>query len=162
MTGRNVLPWMFAALVVAGALIAQPQRRPSGPRDAGASATPSVTRPPGVSRPTAPATCDFAVPVLMYHRICDLSEREARSPLLRDLEELGEVWVEDRRAIIAVVGIGLRHTPGLAARVFHAVWPANVEVISQGCSSINMTFVVRQEDGPDVVRRLHREFFGSD
>jgi hypothetical protein len=25
-----------------------------------------------------------------------------------------------------------------------------------------MTFVVREEDGPDVVRRLHREFFGTD
>jgi len=91
-----------------------------------------------------------------------IEDRSRLSPLLRDLEELGEVWVEERRAIIAVVGIGLRHTPGLAGRVFNAVWPANVEVISQGCSSINMTFVVRQEDGPDVVRRLHREFFGSD
>jgi len=91
-----------------------------------------------------------------------IEDRSRLSPLLRDLEELGEVWVEEQRAIIAVVGIGLRHTPGLAGRVFNAVWPANVEVISQSCSSINMTFVVRQEDGPDVVRRLHREFFGSD
>jgi aspartate kinase len=91
-----------------------------------------------------------------------IEDRSRLTPLLRDLEELGEVWVEEKRAIIAVVGIGLRNTPGLAGRVFNAVWPANVEVISQGCSSINMTFVVRQEDGPDVVRRLHREFFGSD
>jgi aspartokinase len=45
--------------------------------------------------------------------------------------------------------------------VFNAVWPANVEIISQGASAINMTFVVREEDGPDVVRRLHQEFFGS-
>ena len=37
----------------------------------------------------------------------------------------------------------------------------DVEVISQGASAINMTFIVRDEDGPDVVRRLHREFFGS-
>jgi aspartate kinase len=91
-----------------------------------------------------------------------IEDRSRLPQLLRDLGELGEVWVEERRAIIAVVGIGLRNTPGLAARVFNAVWPANVEVISQGCSSINMTFVVRQEDGPDVVRRLHREFFGTD
>jgi len=39
--------------------------------------------------------------------------------------------------------------------------PANVEVISQGASAINMTFVVREEDGPGVVRRLHDEFFGA-
>jgi aspartate kinase len=91
-----------------------------------------------------------------------IEDRSRMGVLLRDLAELGDVWVEEHRAIIAVVGIGLRNTPGLAARVFNAVWPANVEVISQGSSSINMTFVVREEDGPDVVRRLHREFFGSD
>jgi aspartate kinase len=81
--------------------------------------------------------------------------------LVRDLTELGEVSIEERRAIVAIVGIGLRDTPGLAARVFNSVWPANVEIISQGASAINMTFVVREEDGPDVVRRLHQEFFGS-
>jgi aspartate kinase len=81
--------------------------------------------------------------------------------LVRDLGELGEVRIEKERAIVAIVGIGLRNTPGLAARVFNAVWPANVEIISQGASAINMTFVVREQDGPDVVRRLHQEFFGS-
>jgi aspartate kinase len=90
-----------------------------------------------------------------------IEDRSRLDQIVRDLGRLGEVWVEERRAIIAVVGIGLRHTPGLAGRVFNAVWPANVEIISQGASAINMTFVVREEDGPDVVRRLHQEFFGS-
>jgi aspartate kinase len=91
-----------------------------------------------------------------------IEDRSRLDAVVRDLAELGEVWIEERRAIVAIVGIGLRNTPGLAGRVFNAVWPANVEVISQGSSAINMTFVVREEDGPDVVRRLHREFFGSD
>jgi aspartate kinase len=90
-----------------------------------------------------------------------VEDRTRLDPVVRDLSELGEVWVEDRRAIIAVVGIGMRTTPGIAARLFRAVQPANVEVISQGASAINVTFVVREEDGPDVVRRLHREFFGT-
>jgi aspartate kinase len=90
-----------------------------------------------------------------------VEDRTRLDPVVRELSDLGEVWVEDSRAIVAVVGIGLRHTPGLAARIFRAVQPANVEVISQGASAINMTFVVREEDGPEVVRRLHAEFFGS-
>jgi aspartate kinase len=90
-----------------------------------------------------------------------IEDRSRLDHIARDLAELGEVWIEERRAIIAIVGVGLRHTPGLAGRVFNAVWPANVEIISQGASAINMTFVVREEDGPDVVRRLHQEFFGS-
>jgi aspartate kinase len=90
-----------------------------------------------------------------------VEDRTRLDPVVRDLGDLGEVWVEDHRAIVAVVGIGIRSTPGLAARLFRAVQPANVEVISQGASAINMTFVVREQDGPDVVRRLHQEFFGS-
>jgi len=90
-----------------------------------------------------------------------IEDRARLDHIVRDLGELGEVWVEQHRAIVAIVGVGLRHTPGLAGRVFNAVWPANVEIISQGASAINMTFVVREEDGPDVVRRLHQEFFGS-
>lgn len=90
-----------------------------------------------------------------------VEDRSRLDSVVRELGELGEVWVDHGRAIVAVVGIGLRHTPGIAARLFKAVQPANVEVISQGASAINMTFVVREEDGPDVVRRLHAEFFGS-
>ena len=90
-----------------------------------------------------------------------IEDRIRLDQIARDLGELGEVWIEEGRAIVAIVGVGLRHTPGLAGRVFNAVWPANVEIISQGASAINMTFVVREEDGPDVVRRLHQEFFGS-
>ncbi len=90
-----------------------------------------------------------------------VEDRSRLDAVVGDLSELGEVRVEHGRAIVAVVGIGLRHTPGLAARLFKAVQPANVEVISQGASAINMTFVVREADGPGVVQRLHREFFGS-
>jgi aspartate kinase len=90
-----------------------------------------------------------------------VEDRARLEPVIRDLSELGEVWTDDGRAIVSVVGIGLRCTPGLASRIFGAVQPANVEVISQGASAINMTFVVREEDGPDVVRRLHTEFFGA-
>lgn len=80
-------------------------------------------------------------------------------PLVRDLSLLGEVTVTQGRAIVAVVGHGVRSTPGIAGRVFTATQPANVEIISQGASAINLTFVVREDDAPDVVRRLHRTFF---
>jgi aspartate kinase len=90
-----------------------------------------------------------------------VEDRARLDPVIRELSELGEVWTEQGRAIVSVVGIGLRGTPGLASRIFRAVQPANVEVISQGASAINMTFVVREDDGPDVVRRLHDEFFGA-
>ena len=90
-----------------------------------------------------------------------IEDRRHLDLVRQELEDLGEVWIDEGRAIVAVVGIGLKSTPGLAARVFGAVKPTCVEVISQGASAINMTFIVKEDDGPDVVRRLHREFFGT-
>lgn len=43
---------------------------------------------PAAKQPEKPAvrmTKDFAVPVLMYHRICDLTPSESKNPLIRDL-----------------------------------------------------------------------------
>jgi aspartate kinase len=75
------------------------------------------------------------------------------------LEELGEVTIFTNRAIVAVVGVGLRGTRGLASRIFQALRGINVEMISQGASEINVTLVVEQADGPRAVQLLHHEFF---
>jgi aspartate kinase len=89
-------------------------------------------------------------------------EQPSVSPaLLADLERLGEVTAYADRAIVCVVGEGLRETPGVAARIFRAVGSTNIEMISQGASKINVTFIVDARDAPEAVRRLHAEFFGS-
>ena len=81
--------------------------------------------------------------------------------LTADLAGLGQVTVFGHRAIVAVVGVDLRGTRGLSARLFNAVKEVNIEVISQGASEINVTFVVQEDEGPTAVRALHREFFGG-
>ncbi len=87
-----------------------------------------------------------------------IDDKDRLPQVLEDLSGLGAVHVDENRAIVSVIGIGLRTTRGVAARVFNTVQPANVEMISQGSSEINITFVVREEDAPDIVRRLHAEF----
>src|SRR5438876_183289 len=75
--------------------------------------------------------------------------------VVAELETLGEVRVEPRRAIICVVGEGLRTTPGIAARVFETIRDINVSLISQGASRVNLTFIVDEEHVEEAVRRLH-------
>ncbi|MGE0554468.1 MAG: lysine-sensitive aspartokinase 3 [Gemmatimonadales bacterium] len=82
--------------------------------------------------------------------------------LAADLGQLGEVTVYERRAIVAVIGVGLRGTRGLSGRLFSAIREVNVEMISQGASEINVTLVVQEEDGPSAVRMLHAEFFAEE
>jgi aspartate kinase len=88
-----------------------------------------------------------------------LDDASALAAIVSELEELGTVRVERGRAIICVVGEGLGGTPGIAARVFSTIRDINVTLISQGASSINLTFAVEQERVNEAVRRLHEEFF---
>src|SRR5437870_4902547 len=75
--------------------------------------------------------------------------------VVAELEALGDVQVQPRRAIICVVGEGLRSTPGIAARVFETVRDINVSLISQGASRVNLTFIVDEEHVAEAVVRLH-------
>jgi aspartate kinase len=88
-----------------------------------------------------------------------LDEAGALPAIVEELEQLGTVGTEKGRAIICVVGEGLRGTPGIAGRVFSAISDINVSLISQGASSINFTFVIEEERVKEAVTRLHEEFF---
>src|SRR5438309_2928229 len=75
--------------------------------------------------------------------------------VVAELEALGDVQVQRRRAIICVVGEGLRTTPGIAARVFETIRDINVSLISQGASRVNLTFIVDDSQAREAVTRLH-------
>lgn len=66
------------------------------------------------------------------------------------------------RAIICAIGEDLKPTPGVAGRIFRAVKDINVEMISQGSSETNISFVVDEADVERAVRMLHAEFFEGD
>ncbi|HEU4870113.1 MAG TPA: lysine-sensitive aspartokinase 3 [Pyrinomonadaceae bacterium] len=90
-----------------------------------------------------------------------LDDASALPAIVAELEQLGTVRVEKGRAIICVVGEGLRGTPGIAARVFSTISDINVTLISQGASSINFTFAIEEERVKEAVTRLHEEFFAT-
>jgi len=90
-----------------------------------------------------------------------LDDASALPAMVPELEELGNVRIEKGRAIICVVGEGLGRTPGIAARVFSTISDINVTLISQGASSINLTFAIEEEHVNQAVLRLHEAFFGQ-
>ncbi|HDJ05010.1 MAG TPA: aspartate kinase, partial [Candidatus Bathyarchaeota archaeon] len=57
-----------------------------------------------------------------------------------------EVTAEDDICVVAVVGAGMRGTPGVASRVFSAVARRgiNIRMIAQGSSELNISFVVKE------------------
>jgi len=71
-----------------------------------------------------------------------------------------EVTAEDDVCVVAVVGAGMKGTPGVASRIFEAIARRgiNIRMIAQGSSELNISFVVKEIDGEKAVRAIHEEF----
>ena len=69
------------------------------------------------------------------------------------------IQVDANVGLIAVVGEGMRGTPGLAGRIFTAISRDNINIIAiaQGSSELTIAIVVRREGLEQAVRAVHRE-----
>jgi aspartate kinase len=70
------------------------------------------------------------------------------------------VEVFPNMALVATVGRGMAHTPGIAAKLFTALWneKTNVRMIDQGSSEINIIVGVENEDFERSVRAIYNAF----
>ncbi len=73
---------------------------------------------------------------------------------------LEEISVQPDLAVVAVVGGGMKGTPGIAARTFgilgeHGV---NIIAIAQGSSELNISFIVERNDLQKTVQLVHASF----
>jgi aspartate kinase len=87
-------------------------------------------------------------------------EKSPLDEIVKELSEFADVTTMTRLAVISVVGLSLRSTPRIAARIFKSLENINVVLISQGASETNLTFVVEADQAPEALRRLHQELFG--
>ncbi len=72
-------------------------------------------------------------------------------------EDIDRVWMTDNVSIITVVGVGMRHTPGVSGQVFTQLGNKDVNVlaIAQGSSEVSISMVVAAADTESAVRALH-------
>jgi len=104
------------------------------------------------------------------HSICfsvpEASAESARQALLAAFAEeiahrdIDGVELRSGLSTLAVVGLGMSGTPGIAARVFDALATGgiNVVAIAQGSSELNISVVVDSADTTAAVRRIHGAF----
>ncbi len=90
-----------------------------------------------------------------------VDSNQAIPALAADLAKLADVKYEGRKAIVCLVGENLREKPGVAAQVFRELADKKIRMISQGASEINLTFVIEEDEVPDVIQRLHKTFFAD-
>jgi len=72
---------------------------------------------------------------------------------------LKPIEVDTEVGMIAVVGEGMRGTPGLAGRIFTAISRHNINIIAiaQGSSELTIAIVVHRAGLEQGVRAIHQE-----
>jgi aspartate kinase len=88
-----------------------------------------------------------------------LDNTDSLEQVVNELKRLGDVEVEHGQAVVCVVGEGLRASSGLASKIFSTLEDIPISLISHGASSVNITFVIKEDKVSEVIKRLHNEFF---
>jgi aspartate kinase len=89
-------------------------------------------------------------------------DRKDLVPLVRDgFGPKVQVYAENSKALVSLVGDGIRDIPDLAVRVQLALAGLEIRLIAQGASRWSFSFVVQESDAAEAVRRLHDSLLES-
>ncbi|HEY0997212.1 MAG TPA: lysine-sensitive aspartokinase 3 [Gemmatimonadaceae bacterium] len=81
--------------------------------------------------------------------------------IVGDLRALGDVAIEQKRGIVALVGAGLSEGGDAMARALQAVGNVRIHMLSLSATGINLTFVLDADQVTPAMIRLHDAFFGT-
>ncbi len=110
---------------------------------------------PLITQASSEQSICFAVPSEFASSITHKLEKAFADEI--EEADIDRVWVTDDVSIITVVGAGMRHTPGVAGKVFSQLGNnrVNVLAIAQGSSEVSISLVVDSADTENAVKSLH-------
>ena len=82
--------------------------------------------------------------------------------VIRELEPFGETEVTRGQTIVAIVGNEIAQTKNVLGRLFKALEPVPVRMVSYGGSPHNISLLVPEECKAETLRLLNRGLFGLD
>jgi aspartate kinase len=83
-------------------------------------------------------------------------------PLKKDLGRIASVDIKTGKAIITIIG-DVRRSSEILSRAFRIcqIIGVKVQMVSQGASKVNISFIVDDSEAAEVVRAIHLDFFES-
>ncbi len=111
---------------------------------------------PLITQASSEQSICFAVPSEVAASVTSALEQTFAYEI--DEEDIDRVWSTDDVSIVTVVGAGMRHTPGVAGKVFSQLGNngVNVLAIAQGSSEVSISLVVDSADTENAVKALHQ------
>ena len=64
-------------------------------------------------------------------------------------------------AQVSMVGAGMTSNPGVAAKMFEALYSVGININMISTSEIRITVLVKKKDGEKAMNAIHDAFFGN-
>jgi aspartokinase/homoserine dehydrogenase 1 len=110
------------------------------------------------------ASSEHSICIAVEPNVADAAAKALEAEFTYEINisrQISPVKIERQLSIIAIVGGNMRHTPGIAGKVFQALGRngVNVRAIAQGSSELNISVVVDQAHESKAISAIHNNFF---
>jgi len=80
--------------------------------------------------------------------------------IVKELEPFGTITVQDNQSIVSVVGNEIAETENILAKLFEALSPVPISMVSYGGSKHNVSILVPSEFKTQTLQLLNKGLFG--
>jgi bifunctional aspartokinase / homoserine dehydrogenase 1 len=112
------------------------------------------------------ASSENSISVAIEENLVQLAGNAIHAEFEREIStgQVGKIDVERDLSIIAIVGENMKHTTGIAGKLFSTIGKngINIIAIAQGASELNISWVVKNSELRKTLNVVHESFFLSE
>ncbi len=109
------------------------------------------------------ASSENSITVAVEEKDADEAAKALRYEFEREIsyKQISSISTEKDMAVVAIVGERMRHTTGVAGRLFRSIGQngINLYAIAQGASELNISFVIKDKNLKKALNVIHEAFF---
>lgn len=83
---------------------------------------------------------------------------ELTEKVFRELNAFCDVEVEKELSLVAIIGNRLNMTSGISGQLFSLLKDYNIRLVCHGASAYNLCFLVKEGEGEEIVKLIHKKF----
>ncbi len=112
------------------------------------------------------ASSENSISVAIEEKALDVAEAAIREEFEKEISagQVNKIDLERSVSVVAIVGENMKHTTGIAGKLFSTMGKSGVNIIAiaQGASELNISWVVKNEDLRKTLNVVHESFFLSE
>ncbi|MDX8341067.1 bifunctional aspartate kinase/homoserine dehydrogenase I [Draconibacterium sp. IB214405] len=112
------------------------------------------------------ASSENSISIAIEEKALDVAEAAIREEFEKEIAggQVNKIELDTGVSVVAIVGENMKHTTGIAGKLFSTMGKSGVNVISiaQGASELNISWVVKNEDLRKTLNVVHESFFLSE